>query len=314
MVLHAPNVTHGDSAVAIDVFGFGALNRDILYRVPAILLNGETTIESVMEAPGGSAANTCRALAQWGVSTGFVGAVGDDAHGEAMLADLRDSGVDVSQVALKTGVPTGKVIGLVDPKGRRSLYVQPGANNVLAPDDIDLAAIAQARLVHLASFVAPAQLALQEWLAKQLPIGHPSPVGALSFAPGQIYARLGREPLAQILRRTAILFANESEVAQLGGVDSLRKCGCRIVVETLGSRGSRVTHAGGSFCSPALATAVVDTTGAGDAFAAGFLLGWLRKEPLETCARWGNWTASRVIQAAGANSNLPTTDELEVIS
>jgi len=300
--------------LTIEVFGFGALNRDILYRVPAILLDGETIVEGVTVASGGSAANTCRALAQWGVNTGFIGALGDDARGRAMLADLRDSEVDTSQVAIKAGFPTGRVIGLVDPQGRRSLYVEPGANDCLARNDIELATITQARLVHFASFVGPAQLALQEWLAKQLPIAHHAPDMVLSFAPGQIYARLGLERLSTILRRTAILFVNETEAEQLGGVESLRAFGCAVVAETLGSRGSRVIHAGGSFCTPAFPAAVMDTTGAGDAFAAGFLFGWLREKPLQTCARWGNWTASRVIQTVGANSNLPTTEELEVIS
>jgi len=301
----------------IEVFGFGALNRDVLYRVPAILLDGETTVESVTVTSGGSAANTCRALARWGVNTSFVGAVGDDADGQAMLADLRDSGVDVSQVVIKPGAPTGRVMGLVDPQGRRSLYVEPGANNCLSRNDIELETIAQARLVHFASFactggagtgVGEDQLALQAWAVRHLP-----PSVALSFAPGQIYARLGREQLAKILQRTAILFVNESEVQQLSGVEWLRRSGCEVVVETLGLRGSRVTHAGGSFCTPAFPTAVVDTTGAGDAFAAGFLFGWLREKPLETCARWGNWTASRVIQAPGANSGLPTVEELPVL-
>lgn len=295
--------------MTIELFGFGALNRDVLYRVPEILLDGETTIESVTVASGGSAANTCRALARWGVSTGFIGTVGNDADGQAMLADLRESGVDVSQVAIKSGAPTGRVMGLVDSQGRRSLYVEPGANNLLSEDDLSLEITAQARLIHLTSFASEDQLALQEWLAERLP-----PWVALSFAPGQIYTRLGREPLAKILRRTGILFVNKREAEELGRVELLRRCGCRIVVETLGPEGSRVTHTGGRFCTPAFPTAVVDTTGAGDAFVAGFLLGWLRGEPLERCARWGNWTASRVIQAPGANSNLPTVEELEGLS
>lgn len=296
--------------MSIEVFGFGALNRDVLYRVSEILLEGETLIESVTVSSGGSAANTCRALAQWGVDTGFVGVVGDDADGQAMLADLRKSGVDVSQVTIKPGAPSGRVMGLVDLQGRRSLYVEPGANNCLGQHDIRLEAIAQARLVHFASFVGPAQLALQGWVAERLPSGV-----ALSFAPGQIYARLGWERLAKILRRTAILFVNEMEAELLGGAELLRRTGCEVVVETLGAMGSRVTHAEGSFHIPAFPTAVVDTTGAGDAFAAGFLFGWLRGKPLETCARWGNWAASRLIQAAGVNiSDLPSVEELKVIS
>ena len=314
--------------MTIDVLGFGALNRDFLYRVPEILLDGETVVEGVTVASGGSAANTCRALAQWGVSVGFVGAVGDDAEGKAMLADLRNSGVDVSHVAIKAGVPTGRAIGLVDPQGRRSLYVEPGANNYLARNDIQPETAAPARLVHLASFVSPHQLTLQEWVLEQLPITHhtsrtvrharritprTSAKALISFAPGQIYASLGQGRLAKILRWTALLFVTEAEAEQLGGVGSLHRCGCEVVVETLGVRGSRVTHAGGSFCAPAFPVSVRDTTGAGDAFAAGFLLGWLREEPLETCARWGNWTASRVIQAEGANSDLPTVEELEAL-
>lgn len=304
-----------------EVIGFGALNRDILYRVPAILLDGETFIESVTVTSGGSAANTCRALAQWGVSTGIIGATGDDADGRAMLSDLQDSGVDTSQVAIKVDAPTGRAVGLVDPQGRRSLYVDPGANNCLAQSDVHLETIAHARLVHLTSFVSSDQLVLQEWLAEQLPVTHHTSYitrsaseRVLSFAPGQLYTRLGRERLGKMLRRTAILFVNETEAEQLGGVGALRAFGCEVVVETLGSRGSRVTHAGGSFCAPAFPTAVVDTTGAGDAFAAGFLFGWLREKPLDTCAQWGNLAASHVIQASGANSNLPTAEQLEGIS
>lgn len=296
----------------MEVFGFGALNLDLLYRVPEILLDGETTIESVTMAPGGSAANTCRALAQWGVSTGFVGAVGGDADGEAMLTALQDSGVDTSQVTIKPGARTGKVTGLVDPQGRRSLYVDPGANNCLSQDDIKPTVIARARLVHLASFVDPTQLALQEWLADQLADSGSETL--ISFAPGQIYARLGWERLVKILQRTEILFVNDVEAQQLGEVDLLRRSGCEIIVETLGAKGSRVTHSGGSFRTPAFSASVIDTTGAGDAFAAGFLYGWLRKRSPEICARWGSWTASRVVQSAGPNSNLPTVKELEALS
>ncbi|MEA3345211.1 MAG: carbohydrate kinase family protein [Chloroflexota bacterium] len=293
----------------IEVLGFGALNLDYLYQVPEIVLEGETVVESVTVAPGGSAANTCRALAQWGVRTSFLGAVGDDPDGGAMLAGLRKSGVDVSQVVIKPDAPTSRVIGLVDPHGHRSLYVEPGANDLLNEDDLDLKAIGQARLVHLASFASERQLTLQEWVVEHLP-----PQVTVSFSPGQIYARLGWERLAKILRRTAILFVNETEAEWLGGVESLRRCGCEIAVETLGARGGRVIHAGGSFRVPGFSTEVVDTTGAGDAFAAGFLLGWLREKSLETCARWGNWAASCVIREAGANSTLPTVDELEALA
>ena len=292
--------------MTIDLFGLGALNRDYLYRVTELVIDGEATVEGLTVSSGGSAANTCRTLARWGISVGLGGAVGDDADGWAMLADLRASGVGISAVVVKPGVPTGRVLGLVDPQGRRSLYVMPGANDCLSRSNVDLEAIGEARLAHLTSFVGQAQLALQEWLAGELP-----PSVALSFSPGQLYARLGRERLASILGRTTILFVNRAEAELLGGVERLRQCGCPVIVQTAGEEGCWVFHSEGEFHAPAYPTAVRDTTGAGDAFAAGFLFGWLRAKPLETCARWGNWTASRVIQAAGANSNLPPGEELE---
>lgn len=306
--------------MTVELVGFGALNRDVLYRVPEILLNGETFVESTTLACGGSAANTCRALATWGVSTGFVGAVGDDADGRAMLAALQDSGMDVSHIAIKTGTPTGRVMGLVDPQGHRSLYVEPGANSHLTKGDIPLEMLSNAQRLHLTSFVGAGQLALQEKVIKRLSttqfarsVVNDMAERALSFAPGQIYARLGRDRLAEILQRTEILFVNETEAEQLGGVGALRASGCKVVVVTMGSRGSRITTAEGSLCTSAFQSDVVDTTGAGDAFAAGFLYGGLRGKSLDTCARWGNWVASRVIQSPGADSGLPTVEALEGI-
>jgi ribokinase len=307
--------------LTVELVGFGALNRDVLYRVPEIVLNGETFVESSTLATGGSAANTCRALARWGVSTGFVGAVGDDPDGSALLAALRDSDVDVSHVAVKTGVPTGRVMGLVDPQGHRSLYVDPGANSHLVESDIPLETLAHTQRLHLASFVDASQLLLQEKVIKHLfttqftrSIADGVAKRALSFAPGQIYARLGRDRLAEILQRTEILFVNETEAEQLGGVVSLLASDCQVVVVTLGSRGSRIITAEGSLCTSAFQSDVVDTTGAGDAFAAGFLYGRLQGKALDTCARWGNWVASRVIQSPGADTGLPTAEALEGIS
>jgi ribokinase len=297
----------------LDVIGFGALNMDYLHRVDCLVLDGETEILHTTRSPGGSAANTIFGLSRLGVKAGLIGAVGDDEDGKAILADLKRVGVDISHIRIVDEMPTGSAMGFVDEKGRRALYVSPGANSRIEGDDIELAYVAQARILHLSSFVDKKQLAVQEWLVEEMP----SEV-QVSFAPGSLYAKRGSEALSTFLRRTAFLFVNEDEVADLGGVRGLFDRGCRVVVVTLGEKGCRVVKAAASgypeedHLIEAIATPVVNTTGAGDAFATGFLYGVLSRRDLLTCARLGNLVASRCIAVVGARANLPTLDDLEI--
>ena len=295
----------------LEVIGFGALNMDYLHKVDRLVLDGETHIQHTTRSPGGSAANTIYGLSRLGVKTGLIGAVGDDEDGGAILADLGQVGADTSHIHIVDEETTGSAIGFVDEKGRRALYVSPGANSRIEREDIELAYVAQARILHLTSFVDEEQLAVQQWLVEEVP----SQV-QVSFAPGSLYARRGADALSGILRRTAFLFVNEDEVEDLGGVRSLCDRGCQVVVVTLGQKGCRVVKAAASghpeqdHLIEAVATQVVDTTGAGDAFAAGFLYGVLGQKDLLTCGRLGNLVASRAIAAMGARDNLPTLADL----
>jgi ribokinase len=296
----------------LDIIGFGALNMDYLHRVDQLVLDGETYIHHTTRSPGGSAANTIYGLSRLGMKVGLIGAVGHDEDGKAILDDLKQVGVDTSRIRIVDDAPTGSAIGFVEEKGRRALYVSPGANSRIERDDIELAYVAQARILHLTSFVDEKQLAVQEWLVEKIP-----PQVQVSFAPGSIYARRGADALSTILHRTAFLFVNEDEAKDLGGMRGLFDRGCQVVVITLGEKGCRVVNAAASGRSEeghlieAVATSVVDTTGAGDAFAAGFLYGVLGQRDLVTCGRLGNLVASKSIAAIGARANLPTLDGLE---
>lgn len=297
----------------LDVIGFGALNMDYLHKVDQLVLDGETNIQHTTRSPGGSAANTIFGLAKLGVKTGLIGAVGDDEDGKAILDDLQRVGVDISHIRIVDDAPTSSAMGFVDEKGRRALYISPGANSQIEREDIELAYVSQARILHLTSFVDEKQLAVQEWLVEEM-----SPQVQVSFAPGSLYARREAGDLSTILRRTAFLFVNEDEAANLGGVRTLFDRGCQVVVVTLGEKGCRVVKAAASGHSEeghlinAVATSVIDTTGAGDAFAAGFLYGVLGQRDLLTCGRLGNLVASRCIAAMGGRAGLPTLDELEI--
>jgi len=314
----------------IEITGLGALNIDHLYKVERILDDGETVVSEAKSSPGGSAANTIYGLAKLGVNAGFTGVVGDDAEGKILIQDFQKAGVDTSQIRVKPGAKTGSVVCLSDRLGRRSLYVTPGANNLLTMDDLDLTYINQARMLHLSSFADDRQFKILLELMDRLDLST-----KLSFAPGALYARKGLKALAPILSKTHILFINRNEIKQLTGEDiingaeSCLKQGCSIIVVTLGKGTSlelgkgisrRTVTAIGYIRDAETELAIqpsnqdivsqADTTGAGDAFATGFLYGLLRGKGLEECGRLGDIVARFSITKLGTRQGFPTLNQL----
>lgn len=305
--------------MAIDVVGFGALNMDHLYMVERIRIDGECPVLDYRLAPGGSAANTIYGLAKLGVTTGFLGAVGNDSHATALLEDFETAGVDTSRVRSKEA-PTGVTLCLTDGSGNRAIYLMPGANALLTTEDIDRDYLRQAKLVHLSSFVDDTQLEVQEKLVAGLP-----PSVTVAFAPGSIYAARGLQALSPILRATDVLFVNRQEIEELtnetyrNGARTLQGLGCRIVAVTLG-KGSE-GRVGAAVCyvlsgENEFAVEVRngdrvagDAVGAGDAFATGFLYGLIQDRDLETCGYWGHLVARFCVSRAGAREGLPSLAE-----
>lgn len=306
----------------IQIVGLGALNIDHIKMVERILEDGEAVALETKSSPGGSAANTIYALAKLGVSASFCGVVGDDDYGKILLQDFQKVGVNTTGIRVKREAKTGTVLCLSDKWGRRSLYVMPGANNLLTVDDFDPAYINGAGMLHLSSFADDRQFKVVLELVDRLD----SSV-KLSFAPGALYAVKGLQNLAPILNRTYLLFLNQGEMRQLTGKDviagaeSCLRQGCQKVVVTLGTGGKldNVTAVGYikdaedehivEPLSPDMG-AGVDTTGAGDAFAAGFLYGVVKGKGLEECGRLGNIVAQFCIAKIGAREALPTLGEL----
>jgi len=199
---------------AMEIVGLGAMNVDHLYRVDETVADGEQLVRDSASLPGGSAANTIYGLAKLGVKTGFVGAVGTDEDGKDLIEDLKAVGVDTGGVRSKQGIRTGSTICFSDKLGKRALYVSPGANNLLSSEDIDLAYINQAQLVHLSSFADGRQFALQVGLLKET-----GGSVKVSLAPGMLYATKGLKALTPLLEKTYIVFVNRGEMEQLTGRD-----------------------------------------------------------------------------------------------
>ncbi len=311
----------------IEVVGLGALNIDHIYKVERILSDGEAVVNRTISSPGGSAANTIYGLAKLGAATGFTGVVGDDTEGKIMLRDFQQVGVETTHIRVKPKARTGSVLCLSDKLDRRSLYVIPGANNQLTIDDLDLTYINQAKMLHLSSFAGDKQFKLLPELVDRLDLQV-----KLSFAPGALYAAKGLKALTPVLARTHLLFINRDEIRQLTGQDSIpgaETClrqGCHIVVVTLGKgmtlelgNGTRVNavcyikDAENEYAVEPGSQNIprqVDTTGAGDAFATGFLYGMLNGKELTECGRLGNTVACFSVARLGTRQGFPTLTEL----
>lgn len=291
----------------MDVIGFGALNLDKVYRVNRIPgIEDEVFVKDVEVHPGGSAANTIVGLSRLGMKTGYIGKVGKDEDGKFLLEDLKREGVDTHNVIVEDG-RTGNALILVDDNGNRAIIVDPGVNDTIRFDEIDLDFVSKFKVLHLTSFIcklSDESFKSQKKLVKMFE-------GYISFDPGIIYAQRGIDELKPILTHVDILLLNKTEIEELTGLNyrdgasELINMGISVVVVKLGEDGCYITDGSKEIAVPSFKVEVVDTTGAGDAFNAGFLYGFLKGKDLEECGRLGNLVASKCIQKLGARAGLP---------
>ncbi len=298
--------------MTFDVIGFGALNVDKLYKVNMIAGEEEEgfVIDS-KESPGGSAANTVVGLARLELKTGYIGKVAEDREGRLLLNDFRKENVDTRGIIISKKGRSGIVMGYVDGKGERALYVDPGVNNWLEFKEINLDYTADTEFLHLTSFVGEKPFEAQKRLMNQV-----SDVKT-SFDPGDLYARKSLTSLKPIIKRTFVMLPNENEIRLLtgkdyeGGSKTLIKEGVDVVAVKLGERGCYVTDGKERHLVEPYEKKVVDTTGAGDAFCAGFLYGLIKERDLYECGKLGNFVAARCISKMGARTGLPRLSDLK---
>ncbi len=288
-----------------DVVGFGALNTDKLYlvdRIPA--REEEGFVIDVKVAPGGSAANTIVGLSRLGIKTAFAGRVGKDEEGRFLLDSLKKEGVDVSGIRVSEG-RSGCAIVFVDPEGNRAILVDPGVNDEVSFEEVRL----RDKFIHMTSFVcrySNKPFEAQKKLAS---------LNTISLDPGTLYAE--REDIWSLIDKTRVFLPSKVEMRKITGSDYRKGAekviarGVEIVAVKLGEKGCYVTDGKRGFKIPALNVRVVDTTGAGDAFNAGFLYALLKGYDIETCGMAGNYVAARCIEKVGAREGLPVKKELE---
>ena len=297
--------------MTFDVVCFGALNVDRLYKVNHIAgAEEESEILEFNESPGGSAANSAVGLARLGVKTGYIGKVASGRDGEYLLDAFRQEGVDTKGIIVSKNGRCGTVIGFVDQTGQRALYLDPGVNSTLKFDEINLKYVTNTKFLHLTSFAS------DDPLKAQMKLIDAFPKIAVTLDPGMIYARRGFNRLRPLVKKCYAILPNEGELKLLTGKSCqegakvLLDEGVKVVAVKLGDKGCYVTNGIESHFIMPNKVNVVDTTGAGDAFCAGFIYGLLNGKTLKECGVLGNFVASRVITEMGARSGLPRRKDL----
>jgi sugar/nucleoside kinase (ribokinase family) len=259
-----------------------------------------------VEVSGGSAANTAAGVASLGGRAAFVGKVADDELGRIFTHDLRATGVAYSTPPAASGVGTARCLILVTPDAERTMNTFLGVAAKLGAVDIDEGMVASSRISYLEGYlvgVGAAEGALERTVALAREAG--STVALTLSDP--LWVRLNRDAFSALLPSVDVLLANEEEALELTGAAGLEAAldtlaaTCPVVAVTRGARGVVATDGKETVAVAAEPVDhVVDTTGAGDLFAAGFLFGLARDLPLEICCRLGTLAAAEVISHVGA--------------
>ncbi len=263
------------------------------------------------EVSGGSAANTVAGLASLGGAPAFIGKVHDDAMGQEFTRDIGAAGVDFFTKPLSEGPMTGRSIVLVTPDAMRSMFTYLGANTYLTVDDIDENIIKSSRITYIEGYILDYDQGIKI-AEKAASIAHQYG-RQVAFSVSDISCVKDKEDdiLEFIKNNIDILFANDAEIQALfKGKDfydclDLIKPHVEIAAITRGSKGSVIVNGRTkTFVEAEKIENVVDTTGAGDLYAAGFLYGMTQGRSLGTCAIIGSIAAAEIISHYGARPEV----------
>jgi sugar/nucleoside kinase (ribokinase family) len=315
----------------IDVIGIGNALVDVLSHETDEFVTGKGLAKGTMhlvdegrardlygamgpgiEMSGGSAANTMVGVASFGGRAHYVGKVRDDQLGEVFGHDLRSTGVGYSTPAATSGPSTGRCLIMITPDAQRTMNTFLGASAGLTPDDIDGALIARGKILYLEGYLfdpPDAQAAFRK-------------AARLAHEAGRRVSLTLSDPFCVDRHRAAfldlvehhvdVLFANEAEIRSLYEIEDFDAAlqrvrhHCEVAALTRGPRGSVIVAGDEVHVVDAQpVAALVDTTGAGDLYAAGFLHGFCRGLGPAACGKLGSLAAAEVISHVGARPAVP---------
>jgi sugar/nucleoside kinase (ribokinase family) len=318
------------SSAAFDVVGIGNAIVDVIAHAEDEFLEREALAKGTMtlidapraealyqlmgpaiEASGGSAGNTMAGLASLGSAGAYIGKVRDDFLGQVFRHDITAVGVRFDTPAATSGPGTARCLILVTPDGQRTMNTYLGACVELGPDDIDPDVVSAARITYLEGYLFDPPQA-QEAFRKAAAIAHSAGRQvALSLSDPFCVGRHRADFRDLVDGHVDILFANEAEICSLYETDDFAKAAAAvrghvaIAALTRSAAGSLILTTGAQHSiKAATASKVVDTTGAGDLYASGFLYGLTRDLPLPICGEIGSLCAAEIISHFGARPEV----------
>lgn len=326
----APNRAQPKENVEYEVLGVGTAITDFMIPVSDEFLMRHTqkggssvvSIEKIEELikesqanpivkPGGSCPNTLKGLGRLGVRTAYHLRDGVDEYGIRFENNLRDNNVAVLKVN-DTLLPSGRLVCLMTPDRNRSFLSFPGAGDAFCPADLEPLWFEKARIVHLDGYSLRNKSLVEESMRIAKEQG-----AMISFDPGCFQlAREYKELILFLLEEYVdIAFTNEDEMKELFDLPPEEACRAMsqlvgVSVLLRGDKGCLIGVEDALFTAPVRKVPVVDTTGAGDLFACGFLYGLLQGYDLKKCAYIGNYLGSSVIQHVGAEIPLECWDDI----
>ena len=264
--------------------------------------------------PGGSAGNTMACFASFGGKGGYIGKVADDEIGKAFSTSLQEMGVYYNTAALADG-NTGRCMILVTPDGERTMNTFLGAAIELTPADIEEELIKNAQVTYLEGYLYDPPQAMEAFI-KAARIAHEAGQQVSLTLSDPFCVDRHREAFKELVQdHVDILFANEDELKSLYETEDLEaaleiiKNKCAISATTRSEKGSVIINSGRRYDIEAeQGVDVIDSTGAGDAYAAGFLYGFTEGMDMEACGRLGSIAAAEVITRIGPRPSVSLAD------
>ena len=297
-----------------DVLVIGEINVDLILRAEEItpVFGQEKLVKDCTLTMGSSSVIAACGMARLGLRTAFFGRVGDDEFGRFMLREMAACGVDVSPVVVDPAVKTGITVSLSTPRDRAMLTFLGGSIDGVEAAEVPADLLARVRHVHVGSFFL--QTRLQPGLADLFARARARGVTTSLDVGWDVHERWDGG-LWDVLPHVDVFLPNELEAAHITGLDAVEEALARlarrasVVAVKLGAQGAIARRGEEVARAPALPVTVVDTTGAGDSFNAGFLYGFLHGWPLASMLYMGTACGSLSTTRAGGTAGQPTRDE-----
>ena len=302
--------------MGLDVVTVGDSVVDILIPVPRFPEGDEDSVPGErMERQLGGASNFLIQASRLGLSVGIIDCVGDDELGRFYMKGLESEGVDVSRIRIRAGLSTAHCIVLVDRRGRHAYIGFEGATRHLTPKEVDHEYVSGSRLLYISGY-AVVDSPIREAALRAVEIASESGI-PIFFDPGPKLTVIPMETLNRFNSVSRMILLNEREMdlmedaASIGdAARGLLRKGPEAIILKRGKAGCLICTGSGSMEVPGYRVKAVDTTGAGDAFNASFIYGYLRGWSLRKSAVLANAVGAVKVTKMGAGTRVPTKEEV----